>query len=77
MKKDKEPVDNELARYLNRPYWEQKQEESHLSPSNQNRNSPIPSAPATSVAMMGNNGIYSPSKLNDVILINCFSKNLS
>ena len=47
------PVDSELDHYLNRNYWEQRQqqqkEEGVLSPTD-SRNSPTPSAPVSSSA---------------------------
>lgn len=60
------PENSELARYLNRSYWEQKQQEE--LPSSTNRTSPIPSAPFNNTNPAGNNintvG-YSPSKVSD------------
>lgn len=47
------PMDNELDRYLNRSYWEQRQQqqkdEGTLSPS-ESRSSPTPSAPISNAA---------------------------
>lgn len=69
---DKEDMDPELARYLNRSYWEQQQHQQHQQPQQQKASSQAGDAASTlsptqpSAPTSGNRTLLSPSKLEPV-----------
>lgn len=58
------PSDSELDRYLNRSYWEQKQQQQKEEQS-ESRTSPIPSAPVSTAPLSGGSVVYNSNKISE------------